>query len=200
MPVSREEARAILDPYLEKLHTCISTAVSTYQTMDPHYRAILSPRSRATFISDFMKQRAFELLAQIPGLRPSFQRGQFLVYVEDKLRLRLKKLDKQKRPSNYLTRRALSFLNTNQSALSFEDEAPPITDVVAGYQWNEHQTSLEGIFVVCPEGRGLRWDFEVTATTVEGTVVDMPVQSEEAQRPVRRVKPKAIPVSGTEEG
>lgn len=194
MALTLEEAQDLLGPYLDRLFMCINGAVKSYVARDPEERAILKPRTRAGIINDFMVHKALSEL-DLPGVRIKWHRGQFMLIIEDKARIRLKKLNKRLRPSNIPTQQALSFLNQEQVHFSFPDESPPLTDLVAGYQWNQLETGA-GIWIVCPNQRTNQWVLAVEDPAHAAEVHSHPSVSPSTVDRPRRVRPKVAPEVG----
>jgi hypothetical protein len=93
----------------------------------------------------------------------------------------LKKFNKRRRPSNYLTAQALGILNQAQGELF---DLQDVTFATAGYKLNELETQIDEVAVACHEGQSELW------------VVDIPEEPTGTQQaPVVSITPPPPPLS-----
>jgi hypothetical protein len=193
MVPSMEEASRVMGPYFEVLRTAIRNAINYYMSLPAKDRAErLSNRSRASIIYDSMKVEVIAAFDKLPNPPHVIQRrGQLLILIGGKFLMKLKKLDKRYRPSYIPTQTALRFMthNQDQPAFAFLDDIPPVTNVIAGYVWNESETEAD-VYVVCPQGKDNAWKIPLSVQVV----LTESVQSEKVKRK-RQVVARSIPVA-----
>lgn len=176
MNITQEETTAILAPFFDKIRECITSAIEEYQSMDAEKRSKFKKRTRSSIINDFMVFNANKELSNMSGILFSNRRGQFNVFIEDKFRLRFKKLDHRLRSSNIPTRSAQKF--TNQVPEEMPGMPYPVTNIIAGYQWSDLQIGSQDAFMVCPDGKRNRWELKISLSTAPGVVISPTSESE----------------------
>lgn len=185
--ITLEEARAILSPFLERIESCIASAIEEYNKMDAQTRSKFKKRTKANIINDFMAFNAATELEGLPGLLFSRRHQTFSVFIGDSFQLRFKKLDYRLRPSNIPTRRIVQLMNQTQAQLP--DMPSPVTHVIAGYVWNDLQTAIKDVYIICPRGQYNEWELRIAA--VKSPEVSSAGEISEASNPPsRRVYPK----------
>lgn len=112
-------------------------------TVEPERRAVLSLRTRASLVSDFVKHRVKEKFEGTNEIEFGNPNELFCVILkQDGMIVRFKKLDNSLNPSN---------IPTQQQALFYSNEQFDGWDcyrAVVGYQLNEEQTMIESIVVL----------------------------------------------------
>ncbi len=109
---SKEQAQEDFGPYVERLRACVVDAVEEYYTGSEYaaLRLVHTKRTAASTVHDlcwknlrdeFEDERSF-IFTEVTGRR--------LMHLGDQWRLRVKKLDKNIRPSNHPTQLVLDFL------------------------------------------------------------------------------------------
>lgn len=102
-----------------------------------------SDRARANVVYDYMAEIADERLATLPDVRGVKVRGLKLYVCDDTLALRLKKLDRELRPSNIPTRQQRRI----ERQLNIRG-LPPITFLTCGYMLDLASAGVEHVFAV----------------------------------------------------
>jgi len=188
MNITQTEAEAILAPFFERITECITSAIEEYKSMDAEKRSKFKKRTRANIINDFMVFNANRELSNMSGILFSNWRGQFNVFIEDKFRLRFKKLDHRLRSSNIPTKPAQKFVN------QIPEEMPgmpyPVTNIIAGYQWDNLQIGSQDVFLVCPDGKRNRGELKLSLFAVPGVTVSPTSDSQLLATQTKRVAPK----------
>ncbi len=145
-----------------------------------------TPRTRANIINDHIVDAAKQLFAERhPEIAPFHAKGRRLFEVPNAAVLHFKKLDKQKRPSNYPTLFALDFNDPQR----FLPGLGPLPRLAVGYRPSEDWTSIDGIFVTRPDGNQIRWFIEIggEADAVQPFTTNIP---NAPTPPTRRARPK----------
>jgi hypothetical protein len=94
---------------------------------------------------------------------PRKARGRWLFRICDSIDVNFKKLDANRRASNYPTRTALAF--TDQRSLIDLRTIDPVTHVVAGYIPNAAETDFE-IVITCPGRDDNYWELTLSGAEV----------------------------------
>ena len=159
MSISSEEAKAILEPHIRTLQNCVISGLDEYNQYYSSTHHILSPHARARIIRDhiiFSVKKDFE---GVNGVKISNKRGLFLLFIDEKLLLRFKKINNKMRANNYPTKQAREF----SEQLSFDGFLPSTTNINVGYIANDIFTSAEKIVVVCPNNMSSnKWYLDIT--------------------------------------
>jgi hypothetical protein len=181
MAMPRGEADRLVAPYLERLNGIILDAwggLARYRRDLP----IMSRRSRASLVRDFMLENALREFGNVRGVVPLSRGGRFFLVFGGRLFVQLKKFNRRGRPSNYLTAQAKSIIDQRQTEL-FE-EYQNITFATAGYRLNRIETQIAEVAVACHEGQEELW------------VLDMPSEPSGGQPPTpRSITPPPPPLS-----
>ena len=159
-------------------------------------KAICCPTTKANFINDHMVFHAIEKLNGHPNVRFIKRHARTHLMISERFELKLKKLNRNRRPSNILTQAVFAFHNQIPPEppyqLEFSDMLDPITNLIAGYQQNKLKTGIEAVYIVCPKGTHNKWEWKIdfveeftpkTTQTFAPDIPDMPK--------VKTVKPKA---------
>ena len=154
MAMLRGEADRLVEPYLERLYGVILDAwggLGRYRRDLP----IMSRRSRASLVRDFMLENALREFGNVRGVVPLTRGGRFFLVFGGRLFVQLKKFNRRGRPSNYLTAQAKNIIDQRQGEL-FE-EHQNITFATAGYKLNRLETQIEEVAIACHEGQAELW-------------------------------------------
>ncbi len=189
-----QEAEEILSPYRDRLNRCIQHGWDVWKNDYQHKHHLLQARARAAIIFDEIAYCALAEFPAGPGLKVVRTPSTLMLYIGDSLTLRFKKIGKNGRCSNVLTKQQLLF--KAQAQLSF----PTMLDgtlVSAGYVLDDLQQNLVRKIVVCHLDNDVLW--ELSLATVESPVVEFvpPVPSAPAQDQPSRftLKPELAPAS-----
>lgn len=132
-------------------------AWTEFQSALPETHKAMSSSARARFIYDVVVDRAKAAFGGNQDVAVSEARGFLLLRFGDRILLRFKKLDRNKRSRNIQTQQQILF--TYQLQLpGFGDQS---TKVIAGYQLDEAQTKIQHVLLTCPEGASIAWWAEI---------------------------------------
>jgi hypothetical protein len=154
-----EEAEEILAPYRERLNRCIQHGWDVWNNEYKHKHHILHARARAAIIFDEIAFKALEEFPAGPELKTVRTPSTLMIYIGDSLTLRFKKIRKNGRCSNILTRQQILF--RAQVQLSF----PTMLDgtlVSAGYVLDDLQQNLIRKTVVCHLDNDVLWEIPLS--------------------------------------
>jgi hypothetical protein len=190
--ISKASAEHILRRRIGKIRDCIVQAYGSWRSDHQGNGSdglILTPRSRASVIHDYMVAFARDFFKDDPGIRIFTKRGLSLINIDDSLLLRFKKLDAEKRSRNIPTQQTYLF----RAQLELPGIPAELTHIEAGYVLNELQTMLDGIYITCPNGKRLEWFIDLTSL-LGANVVPLSPPSALPKAPAaarkKRLKPK----------
>lgn len=159
---------------------------------DSSYREVRSnhrPGTQATVVYDLMNKHARLRLADAPGVTPIEHSQTLLFDIEGDYTIRFKKL-----------KRGSLGVSTNQTQFSdeFFGQLAPYqmalfqepTSLVIGYTLNATKTGKAGVYVMCPNGDGTAWNYELEPPTAaqQPAVPPLPIPIP----PSPRVAPKTV--------
>jgi hypothetical protein len=185
-PQTLVEARADLEPFHEELCACILRAHARYLADHGDVRYLQTKRSQASNVHDYMVDEVKQLCESRGGGRLSYtlKNNLFLLHVDGRYSVKLKKLDHHLRTSNIPTQLVMDFLSQKQLEL-VGVEAP--TNLQLGYQQDLTGTGRPRVWVTCPDGSGFEWVWELNAPETDAsTSVEPEPQVSETQRVRRR--------------
>lgn len=170
--ISFENAQSILKPYYNPIWAVIDSAWKDWQQLPPNALAKASPRTRASFVHDFMVSRATDLTFSDGTIRSVHHRSMFALVIESEagfIALRLKKLNDD----------GLSKSQPTQQVRDFQEQVT-IDGIGAshhlevGYVLNHTQDAIQSIDMVCPSGlNAIFWKAEITPMSIEKRVSDL---------------------------
>jgi hypothetical protein len=191
MLIDMNDLPPTLRAHMEVLRGLVRSALSEFHTTHRELRANYSARTEASIIHDYMVWQA-----KIAGFPWKVRRNLFLFRLGD-YAVKPKKLDTFLRPRNVPTQLVLQF--EQQRALRLFDDLD-LTHLFLGYQRNGAELVTSSIWLVCPDGRQIKWAAELRADAAAGSI-EIAAPSTPGQlvgAPVKRVKakvakPKTIP-------
>ncbi len=197
MVILFDEAKAIIPPDVPALllQSINSAFEDYYSNVSDSSRGICSSTTKANFINDHMIFHARANLDGHPAVKFLKRNGRVHLLVCDKIEIKLKKLNANRRPSNLPTQAVFEFNNQLSSdtnyQLAFKDILNPITNLIAGYQLNRLKTGIEAVFMVCPEGKNNKWEWRLDFVE-EPAVIPLPPSKIESFKPTKKlIKPKS---------
>jgi hypothetical protein len=185
----REEALTILAPYFPDLIDSIETGWRDFSSeVSDSGRSRLEARTRASIVSDFIRDRAVALFSEQPGVQLCMDLGFFKIYVHDRIVLRLKKLDVELLAANVQTEQQRDWYN-NEPVSGVPDECLRLT---VGYRLNAAATEIEDIVITWqPSWRVLGWHFSILAEPGEQIrPIDSPVGPQPTPLPEVAIIPR----------
>jgi hypothetical protein len=180
-PLTEDEAREILAPYIDEIEDAVREGWLDFGREYVATAYLLTTRSRATIVHDHVIGRLQRLVDRRSGLRLTKIRGMDVLIVADRLMVRFKKLDPALRASNIPTAQALQFDRQQQ----LPGMPPALANLTAGYQLDRTNSAFTGIFVVCRDGKQLRWAFEVERNVVAEIQTNTAAPAQETPSRVR---------------
>jgi hypothetical protein len=165
--LTREQALALLQPYLEILNQCIDDGWAAWRTHYAHRAHLLDGRPRAAIVYAEIVHRALGEFQGLEGVRAVPGRGSLMVYIGDDITLRFKKMRRNGRCSNIKT--------VTQLKLLAQLKLPGMVDgtlVHAGYQLDALQQNVVRKAIVCQWNQKVLWDIELAGVPAE--MVTMP--------------------------
>ncbi len=194
--ISQSNAQAALAPYHDTLRACVEAAWAHWQEIRSHF-PLCSRSGRRHVMHEFILQEVRSRFGDTIGVKIS-ERGRFLLTMEN-IVLRFKWVNQQFQTSNFATPSAIAF--DTQLRLP---GVPHGVRLTIGYQVNELETELVGVFIILSRGKDVLWKYEIGKD--DGAQVIMFPQEHSPARPGSRIRPKKpktpgdaqTPESGTE--
>ncbi|HYC44585.1 MAG TPA: hypothetical protein VED01_03775 [Burkholderiales bacterium] len=168
--LNKRNAVIRLGGYLPLIRSVFLRAWAEYNALPLELRIKLTPRSRASIVHDFVVHAIRASFDGIDDVRLLEINKLFVMLVGCDVVLRFKKLDDGLRASSIPTQQSLDFSN--------QDDLPGIervTHLDAGYRLNALQTTIEGVYVCCPNGASVLWYYEIAPEEGEAdNVIPLP--------------------------
>ena len=123
------------------------------------------------------------------------KRGRYQLLLKDKLLFKMKKLNRNLRPSNIPTKTVVNFNEQMKpteynTQLRFANMPDDITHLITGYKEDSLRTGMSA-FIICPDGNRNYWvwplDFTPLPTDVESAISP---DNKPPAKPVKKVTPK----------
>jgi hypothetical protein len=156
MPVpDKAEAERFFAPHFDRFTAALADGFSEYDEIDPKLRAKNRSRSKSSNINDFISHRIQEEFDGVGGAVFVERHGAIQLILENTYRVKFKKLDRRLRAHNVPTQTVMAFWFQAQQILPFTPD--PVANVWVGYTATK-SGALEGIYIVCPQGRHNAWE------------------------------------------
>lgn len=187
MLIDMNELPELLRAYIGTLRGVVLSALDDFNTKHRELRVDYTARTEASIIHDYMVK-----YAKGAGFDWKIKRNLFLFFVGNDFDIKPKKLDANLHTRRIPTQLALQF--ERQRVLKLFDNLD-LTHLYLGYQRSGAELVTSSVWLVCPEGRRVKWAAELRAGEAAAVVEialppTMPTESEG-----RRVKakPDAMP-------
>lgn len=193
-PISEDDARAILGPYLDVMATCFKDGWGNWNQLIADPTGLgrpLTSRTRASFVNDHVLFLIRERLVPMSGIREFEHRGLRTIIIAERVMLRFKKLTRELSTSNIPTQQQQRF--GYQLSLDGMEHLAPLIKLTAGYVLNRIMTDIGDLHVTCNLGKSLVWSFPVPLVAVPdmGTVFTIePTSNDAVPVRTRRVRAK----------
>lgn len=151
---SLDHAQSELRPVVSSLRGAIQRAIEGYLQEHSQLRHRYTARTESSIIHDYMVREVEAEVDGVRGIGTFRKRGLFLVGVEGRWTIRLKKLDGRLQSSNIPTQQAMDFLQQIQPEIPGL-EGP--TNLQLGYQRRDPELASSPIFLTCPNGPRPEW-------------------------------------------
>lgn len=162
------EVKAILEDFEVRMRLILEGAWQDWQTMS--HRAILSPRSRASIIFDFIRTRALAEFDGDPNIR-AIPKGQTVHFLfRDRVLVRFKKANSAGLGSNIETQAVIEFVDPQMPLI----ELPPIYHIEVCYHLDKLATQMALLAVTARQRNTKLWAYELDRPAAASAVVPMP--------------------------
>jgi len=189
MIISQSDVFGVLEPHIPTIRECVHAGLDDFNVNYDSERFRLSARSRASVIRDlifFHVRRLFEGVKGVKILQKETFEG---LLVEQRILLRIKKLNNKKQASNLPTRQALDFSNQQ---LCFEGFLPPIACLNLGYIPDKAWVCAEEIVIACPNSMKTNaWYIDITEDKYVEKAPVFPIVEGKVSNTVPRVRAKS---------
>ncbi len=180
----REEVKANLLPYAQKLYECISEGHSDYVKYDSERGHIHSETTKANLINNYIMHRVKRMPVEDSTIRMLSHKKMDLLIISDTIAIRFKRLDEQFKSKNVKTKNVKNFRSHK-----LDIEGSSLFPLDAGYRLNTFRTDIEEIYFVCPEGDSNRWRLSAADLSVSKYQPEIFARCEEDIIPIVSVKP-----------
>lgn len=153
MLIDMNDLPPTLRVHIAALRGLVKRALEDFLKDHKMLRARYCARTEASLIHDNMVW-----YAKLTGLAWKLRRNLFLLRVDRDYAVKPKKLDNRLRPRNIQTQLVLDF--DRQRAIRLFDDLD-LTHLYLGYQLDGAELLTASIWLVCPEGKGIRWAAEL---------------------------------------
>ena len=148
MLVDFEEAKSIVDKYIEDLYNAMHEGFNRYFQLSPGDKLDIRPTTKAGVVHDFQVKEIKKVVDMHERLN-FLQYGELsLLLIEDKFAVKIKKMDLNRKSRNQPTQQVHDFLNQNLSLPGF----PEVISLQLGYTLDLFG-NLNDVFIVCPNGQ-----------------------------------------------
>ncbi|MGW3628187.1 hypothetical protein [Streptomyces sp. NPDC000880] len=181
-PITAVEANELLSPHLGAIGDCIDKGWKSWRELleeDPKRGIIISNRSRANLVHDFIRYEATQTFDADSRVIVSDDRGFLLLTFAGKILLRFKKFSGPGlRTSSIPTQQSREYAN---QVLPGMDE---LTHLVAGYLPDEAGLGLDRIAITCTLNADQLWvlDLDLKLESGAAPVASLPITSALDQR------------------
>jgi len=176
---SDSDVEEILKPYAGRIRRCIEKGFSDALIVSSTVASALEKRTRAGINRDLIVDEIAKEFESVPRIALMRKRGLLLINVEEKLSIRIKKMDSAGRCSNYPTQQALNF--AEQLSLDGEGYDEP-TNLNVGYVPDSTGTEILQILAACPNGGRNEWVISLEATSEVSPFVTLDPTVEQKDR------------------
>ena len=186
--VDQAEAKGLLAPYVAIIRKAMDEGWNRWEELGngaSHLKHPLLARTRANFISDHIAHFIDQRFRGDKHALVTKDRGFLLLNIRGKLLIRFKKLDKNGRSRNILTKQ--------QRLFAFQRPLPGLEDetrLTAGYRLDELQIGIQDVLITCPVGKEMRWMYTIEAPAA--MVMPLPALQPSAKSPKVRVRARDI--------
>jgi hypothetical protein len=181
--MGRETARDLLLPYAEDyLLPAIQVGIDAMTALKPKQRRPLQKRTLANMLNDYVVDDAVSRLHDVKGVDIDTDLGFTTFTINREVVLRIKKINKDGKYSNYPTKQQINLLY--QRMLPGID---PMTQVIFGYRLDDLWREIKQVSFVCWNGDRRHWEIPV-ADDLQSYLPVISMQETSGRRSL--VKPK----------
>ena len=160
--LSRERAEILLQPYIDLLNQCIDEGWEAWKTDYSHKSHILDARARAANVYCEIVYRAKNAFAPLEGVVVKQRQGSLTIFIGEEITLRFKKIKRNGRCNNIMTRIQTLFLAQLQLPGMLDG-----TMLHAGYQLDDVQQEIVRKAVVCQLDKEVLWQIQLNGPLAE---------------------------------
>jgi len=197
MLINLDEAKEIVTPEIAAaLAYCAASAFRDwFKEVSDKARAISSSSTKAIFINDHMLHYAKTVFTDPTKAKLIPKHGRYQLLLKGKLLFKMKKLNRNLRPSNIPTKTTINFnaqlmppeYNTQ---LRFANMPDDITHLITGYKEDSLKTGMSA-FIICPDGNRNHWVWPLAFTPLPDEVKSaISSDSELPSKPIKELTPK----------
>ncbi len=181
MPHSEDEAKAILDPYMDPLGRIFPVAWSKWEEFGekmPEVRLTVSRRSRASLLNDFGATAAEEIFRDTNVVLTD-QPGFLLMIFDSKLHVRLKKYRGRTCQTSSIPTDQSELYNAQQPLIGF----PEASNCVHGYVLKADASGFAETAIKCSTDKKLHWKINVPQVSEGKAVEQLPARGADVVEP-----------------
>jgi hypothetical protein len=171
---NKDDAEETLRPYMASMGQCLVTGFDAWAELArlaPAIQVHLSARTRASLISDHIAAAVRATFGRLPGVRVEERRGFPEVVIHNRFVLRFKKLDRQGRSRNILTKAQREWLDAQMTLPHMPPEAKRL---IAGYVLDALGTKIERMLVTAPANvKTIDWMLDIEPER-DSNIINMP--------------------------
>lgn len=190
MLISLNELPEALRAHVATLRACVRLALDDFIKNQTGLRFMYTLRTEASIINDYMVWYAKDRFSW------KLKRNLFVIDVGPDYRAKLKKLTGGWKTSNIQTNLVLQY--EQQKPLTLFDDMD-LTHLFLGYQRNDAEISKSSIWLVCPDGKRVKWIADLTAAGESSNTMEFGIVSPTDPTPAttaRRIKPRIAIAEG----
>lgn len=193
MQRSRDDAEDDLGWLFPLLYRIVDEAWAIFAAEHRFLRGDYPLRAQATLVHTYMEKVARTILEGMPGVNmpPPGTQG-FYIEVDNRWRIRLRKLNTDFSVCNNSTKITWEFATQQDEQLGLPAMPEPVTSVYVGYLLNGTKSGMASAHVVCPDNEeNYRWELTLLPPAEEPPV-QLPVapSSPDGPQDRRRATPK----------
>jgi hypothetical protein len=193
----KDEVKKIFDPFAQRIYDSVTGGFNDYLVNDSKNGHIHNSTTKSNLIGSYVIKRLRNLVVENPeSMRWSERRRMMTIIINDKIRCRFKKLDKNLKTSNIMTGQVKAFKNHELPI-----DKKPLICVDIGWKLDLFFTEILEVFLVCPENeRKDSWRISFAELTVNKGQVKVFEEKQDETFVVARVKESAKPNTNAETG
>jgi hypothetical protein len=153
--LSRERAFDLVMPFEDDFVAAVQVGIDSMATLSPAQRLPLSKRTLANMLNDYIVTDATQRLHDNKAVKIDTELG-FTTFLIGSAAVRIKKIDKKGRYSNYPTQQQIDLLYQR----IFPD-VELLTQVIFGYRLDDLWREIKQVSFVCWNGNRRHWEIPV---------------------------------------
>jgi hypothetical protein len=187
----QDTAQAAFAEFKADFADLVTEALRAYLRDYGEHRYRHTARTEANIIHDLMREGARLRFSDHPRVKLIDKGIHFKVCIDGEWVIKLKKMGRGLRTSNYPTQAALDFVH-QEGQLLLPGVAGEPTNLHLGYHKREIELLSSPVYLTCPDGGSIAWEWMLEAPVA---AVETPAAPEEVQVARPRVTPKTQPAA-----